>query len=196
MNTEVSKGNLSEVPGWKMRLPTQITWFRIWMTIPIVACLYPDKTFWNIIAAILFIISSISDYFDGYFARKYNAISNMGKFLDPLADKILVTSILVMLIPTNKIDPLMVIAILTRDIFISGIRSIAAADGIIIAAKPTGKWKTALQMVAIPAVMIDDRVFGISFDLVGYWVLWLSVVLSITSGVQYYLGYLKGRPKP
>lgn len=179
--------------NWKKQLPMMITWFRIWMVPLIVAFLWPNQLWYNIVAAALFIIASISDYYDGYFARKYNAASNMGKFMDPIADKILVTSILVTLIPTGKIDPLMVIVILSRDTFISGIRSIAAADGIIIDAKPVGKWKTALQMVAIPAVMIDDRVFGIPFDKIGYWVLWVSVVLSVTSGVQYYLGYLKSR---
>jgi len=178
---------------WKKRLPTQITWFRIWMVPVIVACLWPDRLEWSLVAAVLFMITSVSDYYDGYFARKFNATSTMGKFLDPIADKILVTSILVALIPTHKIDPLMVIVILARDTFIGGIRSIAAADGIIIDAKPTGKWKTALQMVAIPAVMIDDRVGGIPFDKIGYWVLWFSVVLSVTSGCQYYFGYLKSR---
>jgi len=170
-----------------------ITWFRIFLVPLIIAFLWPNQLWMNVIAAILFMIASISDYYDGYFARKYNSISNMGKFMDPIADKILVTSILVILIPTEKIDPLMVIVILARDTFISGIRSVAAADGIIIDAKPVGKWKTALQMVAIPAVMIDDRVFGIPFDKIGYWVLWFSVILSVTSGVQYYLGYLKNR---
>jgi len=178
---------------WKQKLPTRITWVRIWMVPVIVAFLWPNELVWNLVAAGLFMLTSISDYYDGYFARKYNATSNMGKFLDPIADKILVTSILVELIPTNKIDPMMVIVILARDTFIGGIRSIAAADGIIIDAKPTGKWKTALQMVAIPAVMIDDRVGGIPFDKVGYWVLWVSVVLSVTSGAQYYFGYMKGR---
>lgn len=170
-----------------------ITWFRILLVPLIIAFLWPNQLWMNVVAAILFMIASISDYYDGYFARKYNSISNMGKFMDPIADKILVTSILVILIPTEKIDPLMVIVILARDTFISGIRSVAAADGIIIDAKPVGKWKTALQMVAIPAVMIDDRVFGIPFDKIGYWVLWFSVILSVTSGVQYYLGYLKNR---
>jgi CDP-diacylglycerol--glycerol-3-phosphate 3-phosphatidyltransferase len=182
-------------PTWKMRLPTQITWFRIWMVPIIVAFLWPNELRWNVVAAILFILSSISDYYDGYFARKFNATSTMGKFLDPIADKILVTSILVMLIPTHKIDPMMVIVILARDTFIGGIRSIAAADGIIIDAKPTGKWKTALQMVAIPAVMIGDLIAGIPFDRIGYWVLWISVVLSVTSGFQYYFGYMKARKK-
>ena len=113
--------------------------------------------------------------------------------MDPIADKILVTSILVMLIPTQKIDPLMVIVILARDTFIGGIRSVAAADGIVIDAKPTGKWKTALQMIAIPAVMIDQFYLDIPFDKIGYWVLWISVVLSVTSGLQYFWAYQKAK---
>ena len=94
---------MQNVPEWKKKLPTQITWMRIWMVPVIVACLWPNELEWSITAALLFMLTSISDYYDGYFARKYNAITNMGKFLDPIADKILVTSILVMLIPTNKI---------------------------------------------------------------------------------------------
>ena len=172
-------------PAWQQKLPMQITWFRIWMVPIILAFLWPNELPWNAVAAGLFILTSISDYYDGYFARKYNATSTMGKFMDPIADKILVTSVLVMLIPTQKIDPWMVIVILARDTFIGGIRSIAASDGIVIDAKPTGKWKTALQMVAIPAVMIDDRFLGIPFDRIGYWVLWVSVVLSVTSGLEY-----------
>jgi CDP-diacylglycerol--glycerol-3-phosphate 3-phosphatidyltransferase len=82
---------------------------------------------------------------------------------------------------------------LARDTFISGIRSIAAADQIIIDAKPAGKWKTALQMVAIPAVMIDETWHGINFTKIGYWALWVSVILSVTSGFQYYWGYLQSR---
>ena len=171
----------------------QITLFRIWMVPVIVACLWPNRLPWNAIAAVLFLITSASDYFDGYFARRFNAVSNMGKFMDPIADKILVTSILVMLIPTQKIDPLMVIVILARDTFIGGIRSVAAADGIVIDAKPTGKWKTALQMIAIPAVMIDQFYLDIPFDKIGYWVLWISVVLSVTSGLQYFWAYQKAK---
>lgn len=170
-----------------------ITMSRIFTVPIIVAFLYPNELIYNTIAAVLFIVSSITDYYDGYFARKFNATSNMGKFMDPIADKILVTSILVMLVPSDRIDPLMVIIILARDTFISGIRSVAAADGIIIDAKPTGKWKTALQMIAIPAVMIDQTAYGIPFEKIGYWVLWIAVVLSVTSGCQYYWGYLKSK---
>lgn len=181
--------------AWQQKLPMWITISRIIAVPIIVTIMFPNVLIYNVIAAALFIIASISDYYDGYFARKYNAVSNMGKFMDPIADKILVTSILVMLIPTDKIDPIMVIIILARDTFIGGIRSVAAADGIVIDAKPTGKWKTALQMVAIPAVIIGDTWLNIPFEKIGYWVLWVSVILSVTSGVQYYYGYLKNRTR-
>lgn len=170
-----------------------ITYSRIAFVPVIVILMFPNELATNVMAAALFIVASISDYYDGYFARKYNSVSNMGKFMDPIADKILVTSILVMLIPTERIDPIMVIVILARDTFIGGIRSVAAADGVVIDAKPTGKWKTALQMIAIPAVIIGDIWLGVNFEKIGYGVLWISVVLSVTSGIQYYLGYLKSR---
>jgi len=178
---------------WKKSLPMQITLSRIVLVPVIVALMWNNHLAGNVAAAILFIVASISDYYDGYFARKFNAVSTMGKFMDPIADKILVTSILVMLVPTDRIEPLMVIIILARDNFIGGLRSVAAADQIIIDAKAAGKWKTALQMVAIPAVIIDQRFLGIPFEKIGYWVLWFSVILSVTSGIQYYLGYLKAR---
>lgn len=178
---------------WQLRLPMQITLVRILMVPLIVALLAPQQLSTNIAAAFLFILASISDYYDGFFARKYNAVSNMGKFMDPIADKILVTSILVMLIPLDRIDPYMVIIILSRDTLIGGLRSVAAADQIIIAAQASGKWKTALQMVAIPAVIIGEKWLDIPFDRLGYYVLWVSTLLSVTSGLQYVWGYLKAK---
>ncbi len=179
---------------WQKALPMRITMSRIFMVPLIVGCMWPNELRWNILAAVLFILSSITDYYDGYFARKYNAVSNFGKFMDPIADKILVTSVLAMLLSQGKIDAWMVIIILARDNFISGIRSVAAADQIVIDAKPAGKWKTAMQMVAIPIVIIGNLEPDVPYLYkIGYGVLWVSVILSITSGIQYYLGYLKNR---
>jgi len=179
---------------WQQKLPMWITTSRI-LLVPFVlwGLSLPSLTA-RLTAAVLFIMASISDYFDGYYARKYNAVSNMGKFMDPIADKILVTSILVALIPSERIDPWMVIIILARDTLIGGLRSVAAADQIVIAAKPAGKWKTALQMVAIPAMIIGEDFAGIPVVKIGFWVLWFSVVLSITSGAEYVWGYWKARP--
>lgn len=180
--------------AWQQSLPMRITMSRIFAVPVIVALMWQDLLWWNVAAAVCFVLASITDYYDGYFARKYNAVSNFGKFMDPIADKILVTSVLAMLLSLGKIDAWMVIIILARDNFIGGIRSVAAADQIIIDAKPAGKWKTAMQMVAIPIVIIGSVDTPIPYlDKIGYGVLWVSVILSITSGIEYYVGYLKRR---
>ncbi|RYZ87495.1 MAG: CDP-diacylglycerol--glycerol-3-phosphate 3-phosphatidyltransferase [Proteobacteria bacterium] len=184
----------SAVAPWKKKLPMWITSSRIALVPFILLTMIPNTFWWNIASASLFIMSSITDYYDGYFARKYNAVSNMGKFMDPVADKILVSSILVMMAFYHKIDPGMVVVILARDNFISGIRSVAAADGIVIDAKPAGKWKTALQMGAIPGSMIGEIPGYLPYlDKIAYGLLWISVVLSITSGAEYYFSYMKNR---
>lgn len=170
---------------------------RIALTVPAVILLH-FNTFWaNLAAAAIFIIASITDYWDGYYARKFNAVSNMGKFMDPIADKILVTGILTMLILPGKVDAFLVILLTVRDTYISGIRAVAAADGVVIAAKAAGKWKTALQMGAIPAVILGDLSFlpgpeGL-LGRIGSALLWISVALSISSGIQYYLAYRAGQ---
>jgi CDP-diacylglycerol--glycerol-3-phosphate 3-phosphatidyltransferase len=184
------------LPAWKMQLPMWITVSRIFVVPFVLLCMLPNTFSWNVAAAGLFILASITDYYDGYFARKYNAVSTMGKFMDPVADKILVTSILVMMAYYQKVDPWMVVVILGRDNFISGIRAVAAADGIVIAAKSAGKWKTALQMGAIPGTMIGEIPGYLPYlDKIAYVILWISVLLSISSGVEYYFAYTKGRKK-
>ncbi len=179
---------------WQKSLAMKFTMSRIYAVPVILIAMYPNTLTWNLVAGILFILASITDYYDGYFARKYQAVSNMGKFMDPIADKILVSGVLTMLLYQAKIDPWMVLLILSRDTFIGGIRSVAAADNIIIDAKATGKWKTAMQMSGIPAVIIGAIDPYLPFvDKIGYALLWISVILSLTSGVQYYQGYLESK---
>lgn len=141
------------------------------------------------IAAALFAIASITDYYDGYFARKYKAVSNLGKFMDPLADKILVSAVLIMLLTFKKVDPWMVVLFVARDTIVGGVRAAAAAEGIIIAAQTTGKWKAALQFVAIPLVILNDLHPNFPNNKIGYALLWLGVVLSLKSGFDYCMAY-------
>lgn len=178
---------------WKRRLPMWMTYGRILLVPLILGLLLPVSGLARWTALFFFVVASVTDYFDGYFARKYNAVSNLGKFMDPVADKILVTSIMVMLLWLGRIDPWMVIVIMVRDTLVGGIRSVAAADGIVIAAKAAGKWKTALQMGALPALMINELPGLENFPLhkVAYGLLWFSVILSITSGYEYIAGYFK-----
>jgi len=113
------------------------------------------------LAAILFSLAALTDWLDGHFARLYKVESNMGRFMDPIADKILVLGAIVMLLAMGRVDPIMVFLFLARDIFIGGLRSVAAANNMIIAAKPFGKWKTAIQMAAIPCLLIYEPLFGL-----------------------------------
>lgn len=158
--------------------------------IPLIAA---DKTLFNWIAAAIFIAASITDWADGHFARKYGAISNMGKFMDPIADKILVATVLIMMIPEGRVRPELVLLLLCRDILIGGIRSVAAADRIVIDAKAAGKWKTAMQMVAIPALLVGKPLMGIPLFEIGAVLLWVSVILSMVSGFQYVRIYMENR---
>lgn len=144
-------------------------------------------------AALLFILASLTDYYDGYFARKWNVMSNWGKFMDPIADKVLVTSVLIMFIPSERIPAWMVIILVSRDLLIGALRSIAAADQMVIAAAAGGKWKTALQMAAIPLLMVGYDIWDLPIMKIGEYSLWAATLLSVTSGIQYFLAYEKAR---
>ncbi|MES2963807.1 MAG: CDP-diacylglycerol--glycerol-3-phosphate 3-phosphatidyltransferase [Bdellovibrionota bacterium] len=181
------------LPEWKKRLPMALTWSRMGVCPILVAFLYLDQPMWSWMAAGLFIMASITDWLDGHLARKFNVISNMGKFMDPIADKILVATVLIMLIPSKKVGPIVVLLLLARDILIGGIRSVAAADRVIIDAKAAGKWKTGMQMVAIPALLIDLEFMGVEFREIGFWLLWISVLLSLFSGYQYVKVYFENK---
>ena len=113
--------------------------------------------------------------------------------MDPIADKVLVASVLIMLVPSGRVGPVLVLLLLVRDILIGGVRSVAAADNIVIDAKATGKWKTGLQMVGIPAILIFDPIAGVPVYKIGVGLLWVSVVLSLISCYQYVQLYIEGR---
>lgn len=176
---------------WKKNLPFWATLFRMIAVPVIVVLMIWEPEYWNWITALIFIAASISDWLDGYWARKYNAESDLGRLLDPIADKFLVSSVLILLIPLQRIEAILVLLLLNRDILINGLRSFAAAEGKVIAAGTMGKWKTAVQMVAIPAILIHENVGPLSGHFIGYWGLWLSLGLSLYSGLQYLWFFMK-----
>lgn len=177
-------------PYWQKNLPNFLTYSRILCAIPIAMVMHFDSMAWGIVAAFFFISASITDYYDGYYARKFNVISSMGQFMDPVADKILVSASLVMLQYLDRVGPSMVILLISRDLVIGGLRSVAASNGVVIPAGSSGKLKTGIQMVCIPILMINWAPFGLVplplFAKIG---LWASVVLSTVSGYQYVHGY-------
>lgn len=134
------------------------------------------------IAVIVFILASLTDFLDGHIARKYNLVTNFGKFMDPLADKLLVCSAMICFIELDKLPAWIVIIIIGREFIISGFRLIAAENGIVIAANYWGKFKTVSQMIMIILLLID---LGGAFDILEQIFIWLSVALTIISLITY-----------
>lgn len=179
----------------KFPLAMTLTLFRIALTLPVLLLANTQNTTYEWVAIFLFILASITDYYDGYIARTWNQVSNLGKFLDPIADKILVSSLLILFVHQSKVDIWMVILFITRDTLIGGIRAAAAADNIIISAHTTGKWKAALQMVSVPFLITKLDFMGYDLNQIGYFLLWFSVGLSLLSGWQYIHLYVSQRTK-
>lgn len=174
--------------------PLVATLFRI-VIVPIIVVLMIYKPlYWGSISCVLFIIASITDWLDGYLARKLNSVTIMGKFLDPLADKVLVSSVLILFIESGLVHYIAVLILINRDMIVGSVRSIAASQGQIIAAGNVGKWKTTIQMIGIPFLFLSvDWDFPILKNL-GDLLIWLSVLLSLISGCQYLSGFMKENP--
>ncbi len=133
------------------------------------------------IALLIFVAASLTDLLDGKIARKYNLVTNFGKFMDPLADKLLVCSALICLIELNKIPSWMVIIIIAREFIISGFRLVAADNGVVIAASYWGKFKTTFQMVAVCLLIADLEMLNVITQII----LWIAVVLTVVSLIDY-----------
>ncbi len=178
-----------------LNIVTGVTLSRVFLVPFIILTMLGDSLNWKIFSALLFVLASLTDFLDGWLARRMGLVSDWGKIFDPVADKVLVTSILVALIPIGMINPYLVIILLARDTFVGGLRSLAAARQLIIDAKPAGKWKTAIQMIAIPALIVGQNFEGIPVLVIGQTVLWISVLLSLVSGIEYAYFYHKASKK-
>ena len=132
-------------------------------------------------ALVLFLIASLTDLLDGKIARKYNLVTNFGKFMDPLADKLLVCSALICLVELERIPAWIVIIIIAREFVISGIRLIAVDDGVVIAASKWGKFKTVFQMIMVGFMIGNLRIF----DLLTALLMWIALALTIISMIDY-----------
>lgn len=169
--------------------PNMLTLIRIILTPLMVFLLFQKEPFWDWMAGIVFIVAAITDFFDGYLARSQQNITIYGKLLDPLADKFLVVSALIMLQELHRIHPVFVILLVCRELAITGLRALASAEGLIIAASPSAKWKTASQMVAIPLLIIYQKVLGIPLDVLGIVLLYFSLALSLWSAKDYIVDF-------
>ncbi|HIJ80255.1 MAG TPA: CDP-diacylglycerol--glycerol-3-phosphate 3-phosphatidyltransferase [Desulfuromonadales bacterium] len=188
-------------PNPIFNIPNILTMMRI-AAIPLLAALLmsPSRSagFW---AAAVFALASITDWLDGYLARRMGIVTVFGKFLDPIADKLIVMAALIMILPFGRVPPWMVLVILGREIIITGLRGIASSEGIIIPASDLGKFKTIFQIVAILGLTLHYDYcwfFGITYPLlnvdmhnVGMFYLWIATVLTIWSGMDYLVKFIK-----
>ena len=167
-----------------MNLPNKLTTFRV-ILIPffVFFLLAPYfEGYGNYIELVIFIVASLTDFLDGKIARKYNLVTNFGKFMDPLADKLLVCSALICLIALDRIPAWIVIVIISREFIISGFRLIAADNGVVIAASYWGKFKTVSQMFMLILLIAD---LGGAFNMIAQVLIWVSLVLTIVSLIDY-----------
>ncbi|MDQ0175733.1 CDP-diacylglycerol--glycerol-3-phosphate 3-phosphatidyltransferase [Bacillus chungangensis] len=182
-----------------MNLPNKITISRICL-IPVFLVMMLVPFSWGnisltnaelpisqLIGALIFIIASTTDWIDGYIARKYNLITNLGKFLDPLADKLLVSAALIVLVELNVAPSWMVIVIISREFAVTGLRLVLAGTGEVVAANMLGKIKTVTQLIAISLLLLHDFPFS-SFSAFpfGMVMLWIAVFFTIWSGWDYF----------
>ncbi len=186
---------MSKAEKEKMNLPNKLTIFRVILIVPFVVLLLGGFHKWNWFTAIfggimeyvdyialaIFIIASLTDLLDGKIARKYNLVTNFGKFMDPLADKLLVSAALIALIEMGRIPSWVVIIIISREFIINGFRTIAADNGVVIAASYWGKFKTTFQMIMVCLMIANIKALALLTDIV----MWIALVLTVVSLVDY-----------
>lgn len=140
----------------------------------------------QIIAALIFIVAASTDGLDGYIARKNKIVTNLGKLLDPLADKLLVAAVLISLVEMDKLNALIAVIIISREFAVTGLRQIALLEGSVMAASTWGKWKTAIQITMIILLLLNNFPFALidfPFDLI---VSWAAALITVYSGIDYF----------
>ena len=170
-----------------INLPNVLTLVRI-LLIPVFVMLLIDPTPDRALAAaIVFVVAAVTDLLDGYVARKTGPITKLGRLLDPIADKLLVLSALILLVQVDRVSALVAILIIAREVAVTGLRAIAASEGLIMSAEVTGKYKMALQVIAIVLLVLEGTVVETigNLHLAGIVTLYLSLILGYVSGAQY-----------
>lgn len=185
----------------RLNLPNLLTLGRIAAVPVVVLLMLDDSRASGMWAATVFGLAAITDGFDGWLARKWGIVTILGKFLDPLADKLIVMAALIMLIPLDRVPAWAVFAILAREMVVTGLRSIASSDGIVIDASDLGKYKTIFQMTAIPGLMLHYdfywffglkwSIFHVNMHNAGIFFFWISFILAIWSGADYLFKFFK-----
>lgn len=186
---------------WEIdNLPNRLTMFRVVLIPIIIFSMYSVQVNYewagqhtmllNYIAAWTFVAASITDFLDGFIARRKNIVTIFGSFLDPIADKFLVISALIMLQAMNRVNVLVVLILVLREMYITALRLLAMEKGISVPVGTLGKWKTATQMVGVPLLMANDVPWGINMPLLGTIAIYLASIFSLYSAGEYSVGLI------
>lgn len=174
-----------------LNLPNSISLVRIAAAPVLVLMLLSPGKGMSLAAAAFFALVCLTDWLDGYLARKRGIITSLGKFLDPLADKLLITTAFIMLIPLGRVPAWVVALMIGREMAVTGLRAVAADSGVVIAASRLGKWKTMSQIVALVPLIIHYPYFGLDLHLAGSGLLVIAFVLTMWSGVDYFMAFFR-----
>jgi CDP-diacylglycerol--glycerol-3-phosphate 3-phosphatidyltransferase len=182
-------------------LPNRLTIFRMLMIPVIILTLYFDldtptdlityKVYLGHIACWIFVAAAVTDFFDGYIARKRNIVTVFGSFLDPIADKFLVVASLIMLMALHRVNAVVVIILVLREMYMTSLRLLALTEDIQVPVSSLGKWKTTAQMVSIPMLMIHEKFLGLPLPLMGTVLIYVAAVISLLSALLYSLSMVK-----
>ncbi|MBF0237673.1 MAG: CDP-diacylglycerol--glycerol-3-phosphate 3-phosphatidyltransferase [SAR324 cluster bacterium] len=178
----------------KLVTPNQLTVARMFLIPVIYLLIWIDTPGILFAAAVLYTIACFTDYLDGVLARFEGKSTPLGKLLDPIADKVLVSSILVLLVAMDRAPAIATVILISREFAISGLRSIAVVDGLVIGASWAGKLKTLIQMISIGFLIVHHDTWHIPFHIIGLVLLWASAVISLWSGVEYFMAYYRNTP--
>lgn len=166
--------------------PNKITLLRIFLAPALVLILLSPTLRSPPLAALLVVLGSLSDWLDGHLARRWSAETDLGRLLDPVADKLLLIAALIPLVALERVPAWMAVILIGRDMAVTGLRAVGAKQGLVISASRLGKYKTALQVIAVILLILDYRWFGLSFQDLGMATLWVALALSLLSGFDYF----------
>jgi CDP-diacylglycerol---glycerol-3-phosphate 3-phosphatidyltransferase len=193
---DLLKKSLNRLPDTMEReallnVPNTITILRV-TVIPVLffLLLSPGQTE-SLVIATFFVLAALTDLLDGYLARKYEIVTVMGKYLDPIADKLIINTAMILMIPIGRISAWIVAVIIIRDFVVEGIRTIASSEGIVMQASKLGKQKTMCQIFALSALMIHYPFLGADAHAIGTVILYLALVLSVYSGFDYFMKFYR-----
>ncbi len=172
-------------------LPNTITLLRIGIIPALFFLLRSPGPGGSLIIAALFVLAALTDVLDGYIARRYQIETTMGKFLDPIADKLIVNTAMILMIPIGRIPAWIVAIIIIRDFTVDGMRSVASSEGIILQASRLGKQKTVCQIIAVTALMIHYPFLGLDAHVVGTAILYVALILTLYSGLDYLMKFYR-----